>query len=142
MKGNKDPAVGYFDSSVDDVRRACFESGIALATLYHSLLGLPVRTDRKQLELIERAFETMVMNQPYRRSARVRIVPKDVRIEGKDAYDYQEIRGDWLELEVVVGYGRAIVVAKMSYVKEMNYPLMRISSITEESQNKSHTLNL
>lgn len=129
MNDSKDPARGYFEPTMTDAERACFEAGIAISTLYHRLIGLPVRDDRKQLRTIERALEESIRNQPFRKSVSVKIKPRGLT-ERAGEYGYGEVTGEWLSLEVVISYGSSKAVAQMSFADELNYPLMFVSGIT------------
>src|SRR5579875_2194996 len=134
MKDGKDPARRYFEPTMTDAERACFEAGIAMSTLYHRLIGLPVRDDRKQLGRIERALAESIRNQPFRKSVSVKIRPRGLT-ERAGEYGYGEVTGEWLSLKVVIGYGSSNAVAQMSFADELNYPLMFVSAITRGDGN-------
>jgi len=124
----KDPAARYFAKGVTPRERAAFEAGIALATIYHSLVGLPMPRTSRGREELARGVASSVLAQPFRRSVRVRI--RSVR-RGRGPYSYGEIGQRDISAEVVVEYAGCAVRARLGYVKGLRYPLMRIVEVRE-----------
>lgn len=118
----EDPARKYFDRSVTDRERAIFEGAITLGALYHQFVGAAIH-DAKALE---RAMEQAALAQPFIEEAKVRI--KCPRGRRKPPYMYPELEGRMLSIELVAKYGEARVKVGMRYIRELDYPLMFISS--------------
>ncbi|MEN3047645.1 MAG: dihydroneopterin aldolase family protein [Candidatus Caldarchaeales archaeon] len=132
MRPSRDPAAAYFPRDVTERERAAFEAGIALATVYRALVGLPVPRTDGELEGLARGVASAVLSQPFREEVEVRVRrPRGRR--GKGPYSYGEIGPSEVYARVRVRYGEAEVVGELSFVKELNYPLMRIVEIGPRS---------
>ena len=125
----EDPAKRFFPADLTDRERACFEAGIALASIYHQFVGVPVSRDPKVLRAVERAVEASMSLQPFKERVKVKIDARRLKRAGKPPYDYSTLRGDELEVRVVVRYGAARVWAAMRYVAELGYPLMYVERV-------------
>ena len=123
----------YFSSDLSERERACFETGIKLGALYHILCGIPIQKDEKILNSIERGIESAISCQPYVKSVKI-FLDRD-RISGKkeSEFDYDEISGKIIQAEVNIEYESIIVVAKVKWVEELDYPLMFIEKIQEKT---------
>jgi len=108
----------------NDRERAIFEAGIKLGALYHQFTGAPLNL--KTVKSLEGAIEKCVSIQPYVRSARVKIDRDAVR-RNLNRFGYCELRGEMLDVEVVVAYGGAEVSAGLK-VRD-GYPLMFLKRI-------------
>ena len=123
MTSREDDASSRF--ACDDAQRACFETGIKLATVYHQFTGTPFcEATRNQLE---RAIEGCIRTQPY-----VTDVSVKINSEGgdkADQYAYTSLTGNMIDAVVTVTINGASVTAEMRYDATLNYPLMYISSV-------------
>ena len=111
-----------------DKERAIFEAGIKLGALYHQFTGAPLNL--KTVKSLGEAIEKCVSVQPHVRSARVKIDRDAVR-RSLNRLGYCELRGEMLDVEVVVAYGKAEVSAGLK-VKD-GYPLMFVKEIKEST---------
>ena len=59
------------------------------------------------------------------------------KCENGNKFKYCELRGEMLDVEVVVGYEEVEVHARVKYEEEMVYPLMRVEKILLKNRNKS-----
>ena len=105
---------------------ALFEAGIKLGALYHQFIGIPVSTDT--VDELETAIERSVSLQPWVSSMEVKIDREKVR-ESENKFKYCELRGDMLDVTVVVRYKAVEVHARVKYEEEMDYPLMRVEKV-------------
>ena len=111
----------------DDRERALFEAGIKMGTIYHQFVGSPVSS--ATVDLLERTMSETIMVQPYVEDARIRIDRSRIP-SGEGTYEYASLTGDMIDAVVTVRVGDATVVAEMRYDKELDYPLMYVSSIS------------
>ncbi|MEM0381206.1 MAG: dihydroneopterin aldolase family protein [Nitrososphaerota archaeon] len=126
MRRVNDPGRKYFYRGLSDSERAAFEAGIALATAYHYLLGLPLPRRRASIHRLLDELGRGLASQPFREKVELRV--KGLRI-GKQVYRYGRIDPRSLEVSVVVRYGGSRVWGRMSWVEELDYPLMRIEKV-------------
>ena len=61
----------YFSPDLSKRERACFETGIKLGALYHILSGIPISSDEKIIDPIEKGFEAAISCQPFVKSVRI-----------------------------------------------------------------------
>ncbi len=116
--------------------KALFEAGIKLGALYHQFIGTPVST--KTAKELETAIEKSVSLQPWVSAVKVEIDREKVRkCENGNKFKYCELRGEMLDVEVVVGYEEVEVHARVKYDEEMDYPLMRVEKVVFKNRNKS-----
>lgn len=120
-----DRTAKYFPKGLSKRERAIFECGIALATLYHAFVGIPVRLEKDDIERVERVMEASVSAQPFRERVEVRIHPPESI--GDRPFKYFVLRGRHLEAKVIVNYEGESVVGRMDYKKDLNFTLMYIS---------------
>ncbi|MCX8204442.1 MAG: dihydroneopterin aldolase family protein [Candidatus Nezhaarchaeota archaeon] len=125
----EDPARKLFPPDLTDRERACFEAGIALASIFHQFAGTPVSRSPRVLRALERAMEASLSLQPFRERVEVKIDARRVKERGKPPYSYSTLRGDELVVKVSVKYGGARAVASMRFVPELGYPLMYIERV-------------
>ncbi|MBR4503974.1 MAG: dihydroneopterin aldolase family protein [Candidatus Methanomethylophilaceae archaeon] len=112
-----------------DRERAVFEAGIKMATIYHQFVGTPVNRDTAPG--LEKAISEAIGVQPYVQWADVRI-DRSVFPADRDRYSYISLTGDMLDAVVRISLGKWRVTAEMRYDEDLRYPLMYVSSITEE----------
>ena len=123
-----EPAIDeHFDCT--DFERASFEAGIKLGAAYHQFTGAPVST--RNVDALERAIRETVSTQPYVESVEVRIDREKLGRKAHE-FDYCGLRGDMLDLRVVVRYGDARVAAGIAWLEELRYPLMHVKRIEEK----------
>jgi len=124
MNAREELAAQRFQCSIRE--RALFEAGVKLGAAYHQFIGTPVCESSK--DALEIAIERGIMVQPYVKSAKVRIVFKE-RMDKSDEYSYASLRGDMLDVCVVIGIDDVRVTACLRYDEELKYPLMYVSDI-------------
>ncbi len=115
----RDPAEKYFNCT--DRERAIFEAGIKLGTVYHQYVGVPINLSN--LHSLENAIRDSVLVQPFVEEAHVKI-DSDIVKKRQGVYKYITLTGEMLDVSLTVKYNDEAVVAKLSYVEDMDYPLM------------------
>lgn len=107
-------------------QEACFEAGIKFGTLYHQFAGTPVSPESSTS--LARAMEAAIENQPFCSSVSVEILDDALRAEldGNSA-DYTELTGRFMEVEIVIDYREAEVVATMAM--DGDYPRMELERV-------------
>ncbi len=107
-------------------QKACFETGIKFGTLYHQFAGTPVSPESSTS--LARAMETAIENQPFCSSVTVEILDDALRAEldGNSA-EYTELTGRFMEVEIVIDYREAEVVATMAM--DGDYPRMKLERV-------------
>ncbi len=122
----------YFSSDLSDRERACFETGIKLGALYHILCGIPVRNNENIINSIERGIESAISCQPYVKSVKIHLSREEISGTKESEYDYDEITGKMIQVELVIEYESIQVIAKVEWVDQLEYPLMFIEKIHEK----------
>ncbi|MDO5861769.1 MAG: dihydroneopterin aldolase family protein [Thermoplasmata archaeon] len=112
-----------------DRDRALFEAGIKMGTLYHQFVGIPVSV--RSVSDLESVMADAIKVQPYVEDARVDI-KRDSLPRGGDEYSYSSLTGEMIDAVITVRVGAARVVAEIRYDPELQYPLMYVSSISED----------
>jgi len=121
----------HFSPDLSPRERACFETGIKLGALYHILCGIPVSSNEKIIESIERGIEAAISCQPFVKSVKL-ILDRDKIVGTKSSeFDYDEISGKIIRAEVFIKYENIEILAKIDWIEEMQYPLMFIEKIQE-----------
>ncbi|MFX0001657.1 MAG: dihydroneopterin aldolase family protein [Candidatus Hodarchaeota archaeon] len=119
----------YFSPDISERERACFETGIKLGALYHILCGIPITSDEKIINSIEKGIEAAISCQPYVKSIRI-ILDKDKITKNKSTeFDYDEISGKIIRAELTLKYEAVEVIAKIDWIEDLQYPLMYIEKI-------------
>lgn len=118
----------YFFEDITERERACFEAGIALGSLFHQFIGMPVSSDTEYLERLENLMERAALLQPYRRKVEVKIDSERIKAKSS-SYGYSTLSEMDMELLVEIEYGRTRVSARMKYFTELRYPLMYVEKI-------------
>ena len=122
----EEQASGYFNCTLRE--RAVFEAGIKLGTIYHQFVGTPLSATN--VDSLERAMEDGVRVQPFVEDVRIRIDRSAMRRK-KDAYDYQTLTGNMLEVKLCIRIEGTRVRAEMRYIPELHYPLMFVKEVSE-----------
>ncbi|MEM4311175.1 MAG: dihydroneopterin aldolase family protein [Nitrososphaerales archaeon] len=133
-KREEEVIKSYFDPTLTDRERAIFEGGVALGSIYHQFLGVPIIKDDEILKALENAIEKTMSVQPYREKIEVKIIRDKVKSEKKNQYDYESLKGAHLDIKVVVKYGKYRVTARMKRMEEIDYNLMCIEKIEKLSE--------
>ncbi len=117
----KDPASHYFKCTPRE--RAVFEAGIKLGTVYHQYVGIPI--NQGNINYIEKAIRESIMVQPFVEDAEVHIDPT-VNNKKPGVYKYLTLSGEMLDVRIKINYDGNVIVARLKYIPEMDYPLMYI----------------
>ena len=122
----------FFSPDLSERERACFETGIKLGALYHILCGIPITSDEKVINSIEKGIEAAISCQPYVQSVKVILDRNKIIGEKSTEFDYDEISGKIIRAELMLKYENIEIVAKIDWVEKMQYPLMFIEKIIEK----------
>lgn len=106
-----------------DILRAAFEAGIKLGAAFHQFIGSPV--SEKNLEILERAIESCIKLQPFVLDAKVKINIKKI-----SSFGYTSLSPEMLEIYVTVKVGASKVTASLKWDENLQYPLMKLESIS------------
>lgn len=131
MSNGKENA--YFTTDINDRERACFEVGIKLGALYHILCGMPISSNPRVIESIEKGIEASISCQPYVKSVKININRNKIQGTKATEFDYDEISGTVIAATVVLEFDSIEITAKVEWIEELKYPLMFI----EEIRNKN-----
>ena len=121
--------VDMQEKKITDRDNALFEAGIKLGALYHQFIGTPVSPETAGE--LETAIKESVSLQPWVRSVDVKIVHEKVR-ERANEFKYCELRGEMLDVTVVVHYKAVEAQVRVKYEENLDYPLMRIEKVLTE----------
>ena len=122
----------YFSPDLSDRERACFETGIKLGALYHILSGIPIASNEKTINSIEKGIEAAISCQPYVKSVEINLDRDKIIGDKSTQFDYDEITGKIIQAELVLEYESVEVVAKVEWIENLQYPLMFIEKIQEK----------
>ena len=122
----------FFSPDLSERERACFETGIKLGALYHILCGIPITSDEKVINSIEKGIEAAISCQPYVQSVKVILDRNKIIGEKSNQFDYDEISGKIIRAELILKYENIEIVAKIDWIEKMQYPLMFIEKIIEK----------
>lgn len=114
------------EEKISDRDNALFEAGIKLGALYHQFIGTPVSPETA--DELETVIKESVSLQPWVSRVEVEIDRGKIR-ERANEFGYCELRGEMLEVTVVVRYKTVEVHARVKYEEELDYPLMRIEKV-------------
>jgi dihydroneopterin aldolase len=103
-----------------------FEAGIKLGGIFHQYLGIPV--SRRTATALARSIEAAVALQPFVEKVRVRIEPGRGGATGRGRFGYRYVTAEMVDARVTLVHGAARVVARLSYRRDLRYPLMRVES--------------
>jgi hypothetical protein len=120
---DSDRAVGMDPTTPDT---ACFEAGIKFGSLYHQFAGTPVSPDSSAS--LARAMEESIENQPFCTDVTVEI--RDDELEAAlaaQSAEYTELTGRFMDVEIVIDYEGATVVASMAM--DGDYPRMQLDRV-------------
>ncbi len=131
MSNGKENA--YFSSDINDRERACFEVGIKLGALYHILCGIPISSNPRVIESIERGIEASISCQPYVKSVKININRNKIQGSKATEFDYDELSGTIIAATVVLEFNSIEITAKVKWIEELKYPLMFIEEIRSKT---------
>ena len=123
----------FFSPDLSERERACFETGIKLGALYHILCGVPITSDEKIINSIEKGIEAAISCQPYIKSVKIHLDPEKISGAKASEFDYDEITGKIIRAKIIVEYESVQVIAKVEWIDELEYPLMFIEKILEKN---------
>jgi len=123
----------YFSSDINDRERACFEIGIKLGALYHILCGLPISSNTRIIESIEKGIEASISCQPYVKSVKININQEKIKGDKTTEFEYDELSGRLIAATVVLEFNSVEITAKVEWIDELKYPLMFIENIRNKS---------
>jgi len=123
----------YFASDISDRERACFEIGIKLGALYHILCGLPISSNPRVIESIEKGIEESISCQPYVKSVKININRDKIQGSKETEFDYDELSGILIGATVVLEFNSVEITAKIKWIEELKYPLMFIEKIKRKN---------
>ncbi|MFX0040486.1 MAG: dihydroneopterin aldolase family protein [Promethearchaeota archaeon] len=122
----------YFSHNLTERERACFETGIKLGALYHILCGIPIQKNEKIIKSIEEGVESAISCQPYVKSVKISLDRDKILGNKKSVFDYDEITGKIIQAEVNIEYESTVIVAKVKWIEDLEYPLMFIEKIQQK----------
>ncbi len=131
MRNVKDKASKYFTPKLTDRERAAFEAGVALGMVMHQFRGIPIRYVN-EIEHLKKVIEYAITTQPFKRKAKVDIKIDPGSFNLNDPYSYVTLDPKYLDVELIVEYGKAFVKAKIRYINEIDYTLAYIEDIGEK----------
>ena len=122
---NEDMAEKYFNCTPSE--RAAFEAGIKLGAIFHQFVGTPVDLDN--VTRLETAIKESIRIQPYVESVSLSIDRTNLKnkVQRPHTYGYKNLTGDMINAHIKVRYKNSVAIAKMDFIKELNYPLMYLS---------------
>ncbi len=114
------------NSNLSSREKCLFELGIKLASIYHQFIGTPV--SERSREILERAIEESIKNQPFVKDVRVKI-----NITEKNKFNYSSLNEKMLYAEVVVEVDSVECKGVLKYIEEIKYPLMFVEYVKNKS---------
>jgi len=118
----------YFKCSKRE--RAVFEAGIKLGGIFHQYVGLPVNS--RNVDEIEKGIEAAVSIQPFVKAVRVEI-NRDCLRGGDFTLDYSSLGPKMLNVTLEIRYEDILVIGRLRYIEELEYPLMYVEDVIEET---------
>ncbi|MEX2681468.1 MAG: dihydroneopterin aldolase family protein [Candidatus Sigynarchaeota archaeon] len=120
----------YFDASITDRERACFEAGIKLGAIFHSIIGIPVVNKEEVMRKIEDGVIASFRNQPFVKDLRFRInIDNGKQYTKQHEFDYTLIKESMIDLELDLVYKQTRVLGKIQWIPDLGYPLMFLKEI-------------
>ena len=108
--------------------RALFETGIKMGTIFHQFVGTPVNSET--VDHLEETISRSVGAQPYVKDVSVKIDRTNLT---KGPYGYNSLVGEMLDVSLTVEHDGVIVKARMSFLEELDYPLMYVEEVIDNS---------
>jgi len=117
----------YF-SNITKRERAIFEGAISMGALFHQFIGTPV--NKLSVTSLEIAISKSLELQPAIDHVEVAIDLEKIDGAMSD-FDYVSLSGDMLNVKIHSRIDNVLVVVRMEFIEELNYPLMYIEKIIE-----------
>ncbi len=111
--------------------RAVFEAGIKLGGVFHQYIGMPVNL--QNVEEIEKGIEAAVRIQPFINDITVTIDRTCLR-KGDYTLDYSTLGPKMLDVILEVKYENILVIGRLHYIEELEYPLIYVEDIIEDGE--------
>ncbi len=129
-------AEDKFHESITAREHAIFELGIKLATLYHMMLGAPIKNEERTMKEVAEGLMASIRCQPFVEKVDVTFkVPKEGMSHTYTKlhqFDYTTISGKMLTAQIKVKYQNWAAVGRVEWDSDLYYPLMSIKEIYEE----------
>jgi len=120
----------HFDSSITERERACFEAGIKLGAIFHSILGFPVKNDQDAINAMQEGFIASFKAQPYVEDLEIKIeLNADERYTKRHEFDYTIVKDYMIRVNLSLKYKEVHIDARIDWIPELEYPLMYIKKI-------------
>ena len=117
----------YF-SNITDRERAIFEGAISMGALFHQFIGTPI--NKKSVSSLEIAISKSLELQPAIEKVEVAIDLKKLD-EAMGDFDYVSLSGEMLNVKIHSKIENILVIVRMDFIEELNYPLMYVEDIIE-----------
>lgn len=117
----------YF-SNLTSRERAIFEGAISMGALFHQFVGTPF--NKSTAPSLEKAIEESLSLQPAIEKVEVNI-DLDRLDEAMTEFDYTSLNGDMLDVKIYSKINDVLVIIRIEFVEELNYPLMYVEDIIE-----------
>lgn len=115
-----------FFSNINSRERAIFEGAISMGALFHQFIGTPVNNET--VNSLETSIEKSLSLQPAIEEVDVNI-NLDILEKELSEFDYTSLTGDMLDIKIYSKVEDFLVIVRMKFIDELNYPLMFIESI-------------
>jgi dihydroneopterin aldolase len=120
----------YFESTITDRERACFEAGIKLGAIFHSILGFPVQNDHNAIQAIQEGFIASFKAQPYVEDLDVKIeLNSGERYKKRHEFDYTIVKDYMIRVVLNLKYKEVQLDARIEWIPGLDYPLMYVKTI-------------
>ena len=117
----------YF-SNITFRERAIFEGAISMGALFHQFIGTPV--NKMSAASLEVAISKSLELQPA-----IEYVEVAIDLEKLDGvmsdFDYVSLSGEMLDVKIHSRINEILVIVRMEFIEELNYPLMYVEDIME-----------
>ncbi|ENN96621.1 hypothetical protein J422_01228 [Methanocaldococcus villosus KIN24-T80] len=121
MRVEEEELFNKYFKNLSQRERAIFEGGIKLGAIFHQFIGTPV--SKKNKDLLERAIEESIKNQPF---------VYDIKVKIKNVSErYKALSEDMLDVDLIIKVSNVKAYLKLEYVKELSYPLMYVKKVEE-----------
>lgn len=117
----------YF-SNITNRERAIFEGAISMGALFHQFVGTPF--NKKTIPSLEKAIQESLELQPAIEKVEVKI-NLDKLNKAMTEFEYTSLNGDMLNVKIYSKVNDTLVIVKMEFIEELNYPLMYIEDIVD-----------
>jgi len=120
----------YFDATATSRERACFEAGIKLGAIFHSILGFPVQNDHDAIQKIQDGFIASFKAQPYVQDLDIKIdLQTDERYKKRHEFDYTIVKDYMIRVDLSLKFKDVLIDGRIEWLPELEYPLMYIKKL-------------